>query len=642
MPAQKGHPEPLPRHTHWCHGGTSRTLSSPVPILTLPIATAARSTGCKLISRKGTQIEHKASRCDLSQVDPAERRRNDREVDNPYVHLHLIFLPPSLNTMWLPKATILSLDGDVVEIVPYSDFLLFSPEKIAPTLRKFQEDEDPERLVIVEAVLDVVQAEAEETDQGQWDSHWKTFMDTGLHKVCVDILLDDKTYKSSVKEDYPAWTFVLLRRFGVYLANKLSKCPNAVFLAQADEVLALLPKLWEYTWKQEIIKKHVPFRMFRYRNESEDLSISFIHTIDAMNNLYVVRHDQAPPVTNHIGHLALYMWTFSTDPRYDELMLRILILVIDTAEREELKPFFQEAVLDKNLPLPLAEKFCSELLDEYNINGSLRGVTSFLSAISVHCPPVLHAKIERSPQTLMQCIRIACQRQMCLGSSDMDTNSVLGASLSVIKDIMQDCMEPGSNRHLPAFFEMVDTAKIIPMVARITIHAIDRNDPSLFHCLQFILDMYAISGETCRRTNIEHVMAKVFKISRELWYPTVQDIRSHPIPVNNEQVVRMRDWALKTWVNFGKKLGFNERVEERRFKAMEEQGDVRAERQPMTPGSRRCHWNKCLCSWDDKPPHHMRMCKGCWRVWYCGANCQTRDWREGDHKEYCLRRRVQA
>lgn len=48
------------------------------------------------------------------------------------------------------------------------------------------------------------------------------------------------------------------------------------------------------------------------------------------------------------------------------------------------------------------------------------------------------------------------------------------------RDIMQDSLEPGSQRHLPAFFEVIDTAKIIPMVARITIHAIDQNDPSLF------------------------------------------------------------------------------------------------------------------------------------------------------------------
>ena len=48
------------------------------------------------------------------------------------------------------------------------------------------------------------------------------------------------------------------------------------------------------------------------------------------------------------------------------------------------------------------------------------------------------------------------------------------------RDIMQDRLEPESGKHLPAFFEMVDTAQILPMVARTTIHAINSNDPSLF------------------------------------------------------------------------------------------------------------------------------------------------------------------
>ena len=47
------------------------------------------------------------------------------------------------------------------------------------------------------------------------------------------------------------------------------------------------------------------------------------------------------------------------------------------------------------------------------------------------------------------------------------------------RDIMSDCLE-GGDRRLAAFFEMVDTVKIIPMVARATIFAIQTNDPSLF------------------------------------------------------------------------------------------------------------------------------------------------------------------
>ncbi|KAI0821081.1 hypothetical protein BC629DRAFT_422662 [Irpex lacteus] len=188
----------------------------------------------------------------------------------------------------------------------------------------------------------------------------------------------------------------------------------------------------------------------------------------------------------------------------------------------------------------------------------------------------------------------------------------------------------------------------------------------LADCLQFILEMYGVSGETCRRTATPNVMSKIFAISRELWYPTVQEIRNHAIPLDNDQMAKMRDWALQVWLTFGKKLGFNERVEERRVRAMStsqdhsqglrdaaRRGSVDATNElrraqgvdngwrgilsPFVVNSRMCHWKDCLCSWDEKPPHRMKVCKGCWRVWYCGMTCQARDWQ--DHRDYCLRHR---
>lgn len=58
---------------------------------------------------------------------------------------------------------------------------------------------------------------------------------------------------------------------------------------------------------------------------------------------------------------------------------------------------------------------------------------------------------------------------------------------------------------------------------------------------------------------------------------------------------------------------------------------------------KRCNWDLCLCSFsfavyrpqprtiedEHKPghircPHRMKICTGCWKVWYCGKNCQER------------------
>lgn len=82
-------------------------------------------------------------------------------------------------------------------------------EKIAPTLRRFQETDNPEAQVLVEAVLDVVQANLEDASH----SHWETFLKTGLHNVVVDILCEDKTYAPTVKEVCSMWPHSLLNAY---------------------------------------------------------------------------------------------------------------------------------------------------------------------------------------------------------------------------------------------------------------------------------------------------------------------------------------------------------------------------------------------------------------------------------------------
>lgn len=142
-----------------------------------------------------------------------------------------------------------------------------------------------------------------------------------------------------------------------------------------------------------------------------------------------------PSVTNnYMGHLSLYAWIYSADDDLiDGQTIRTTVTMVDYAERKTLKPFFKEAVLDKGLAVPLAARFCHTLLLEHHVDEELRSITSLLSAVSVHCEPVLHVKVESSPHTLMQCIRIACQRQLCWGAQLANTGGVLGAGLSVIK-----------------------------------------------------------------------------------------------------------------------------------------------------------------------------------------------------------------
>lgn len=79
------------------------------------------------------------------------------------------------------------------QIVPYSNTLLLSPEEIAVDLRKFYEEKNPEQWVLIESVLDIVEF-------NEWHGHWDAFFESGLYKVCIDMLTDDASYTEDIPE----------------------------------------------------------------------------------------------------------------------------------------------------------------------------------------------------------------------------------------------------------------------------------------------------------------------------------------------------------------------------------------------------------------------------------------------------------
>jgi hypothetical protein len=145
-------------------------------------------------------------------------------------------------------------------------------------------------------------------------------------------------------------------------------------------------------------------------------------------------------------------------------------------------------------------------------------------------------------------------------------------------------------------------------------------------CLKFILETYGSAAQIIRKRDVKALETrKAYTVSQDLWYPTVQAIRAHHVLVNEHEKERLRNLVLQTWLAFGKQLGFHERVEERRHKKLAEREEA-MDLRPLSsvPGARSCGWKECLCSWDGRPPHRMRKCKGCWKAWYCSTKCQKR------------------
>lgn len=85
--------------------------------------------------------------------------------------------------------------------------------------------------------------------------------------------------------------------------------------------------------------------------------------------------------------------------------------------------------------------------------------------------------------------------------------------------------------------------------------------------------------------------------------------RVHSLDPN---IILSRDTTIKVWQEHGRSLGLSE------------SGAPEATPEgPDLSEANACGNALCLCH-VQKPPHQMRVCKGCWSVMYCNAKCQAR------------------
>ncbi len=113
------------------------------------------------------------------------------------------------------------------------------------------------------------------------------------------------------------------------------------------------------------------------------------------------------------------------------------------------------------------------------------------------------------------------------------------------------------------------------------------------------------------------------RVTSNIWRPTLKTLRESRFKATEQPVkeyilaVQLQDLAIKIWVDYGGKLGFREDVMEVLDSPSHQVRD------PFWWKTSGCHWSGCLCAFGDRI-HRMRVCKGCWKVLYCGTTCQRR------------------
>jgi hypothetical protein len=94
----------------------------------------------------------------------------------------------------------------------------------------------------------------------------------------------------NVPKDYPARMLALLRLFGIYLSNQLKHMKiDFQLITWIDEILGLLPKLWGYLLKHDVIKRHFPYCTDQSCKINGGLPNALMYTAIVMDRLYILR-----------------------------------------------------------------------------------------------------------------------------------------------------------------------------------------------------------------------------------------------------------------------------------------------------------------------------------------------------------------
>ena len=100
-----------------------------------------------------------------------------------------------------------------------------------------------------------------------------------------------------------------------------------------------------------------------------------------------------------------------------------------------------------------------------------------------------------------------------------------------------------------------------------------------------------------------------------VWHDTLRSLRA--IKTKSSSKAAIRDKAIIDWRKLGKECNLKEGKNVTTLQVVSTPSTL-----PYRKIPRRCFWAACGCSTHDAP-HHLRVCKGCWRVLYCSAKCQS-------------------
>ncbi|KAH8094466.1 hypothetical protein BXZ70DRAFT_947572 [Cristinia sonorae] len=280
---------------------------------------------------------------------------------------------------------------------------------------------------------------------------------------------------------------------------------------------------------------------------------------------------------------------------------------------------------DGDLGPALCQKLCRCMRDENLPGDDAIRLMGFIGVLVEQTAPQLwKSQGSASEERLLFSIFICWRRQLCMSQETLARNF----SKITTKVLMKIS---GNSSVRPMFcVDMVVYSKQASIIAMLS-HALvatledgaweDALSALALMDLQNMLPKHFI-------INPEEHFANLRRENRRIWHDTWNKIKG--VHVRTEMQHSMKLKIIQLWLEQGRRFDLREGKD---VTTLIKPSALSEERRYWKI-PKRCFWGPCACSAYDHPPHHLRTCKGCWRVLYCSSKCQAADWAAG-HKNLC-------
>ncbi|KAK7679665.1 hypothetical protein QCA50_017377 [Cerrena zonata] len=392
------------------------------------------------------------------------------------------------------------------------------------------------------------------------------------------------------------------------------------------------------------------------------------------------------------GQVIVRAWT-QTQQSFPDRFSHVHDIICSLQGTNQLEPFLL-GVLDSQPTFSVfLDKIHLLLLDESLIDQELCDVIATLVQVMIALKEYGNQALGLNPRTtaLLSSITSACQRQMCMGSRDPQGKNILNTHIQETLLCINFIFTRSSEDDIVILNGLIST-DLIRLLAIIAIYhpqAQAVNDFGFMAILNGLL--YRVKEYLAKMTPtfFEKTIIRYYLVQAVL--PAVQALDALPPQPMTEHLllgrIQSRKLATEIWHDLISQFMItidSAKPEESMQANVEEwsMGQVLLDMHFSSAWSMKCHWSGCLCSYAFstytreqlclphapwypdriRVPHRMKVCTGCWNVWYCGKNCQKRsvslqiaidwladrnsdsrsgfsDWSEGGHREVCAGRR---